>query len=212
MKPLIPKPIEAYAESCTTNESPLLKALIKETCKKMDNPQMLIGKTEGQFLKLLIRISGAKKILEIGTFTGYSALIMAEGLPDNGRLITCEVSEKSAEIAARYFRKSPHGGKIRLKLAPAIDTLKKMRDESFDFVFIDADKSSYPRYYDESMRVLKRGGLIVADNSLWSGKVIDPEDDDSRAIARFNRKVKRDSRVEKVMLTVRDGLYLIRKN
>jgi caffeoyl-CoA O-methyltransferase len=137
--------------------------------------------------------------------------MMAEGLPDDGELITCELATNNAAIARRYFDGSPYGGKIQLKIGPAIDTLKEIPDGSSDFVFIDADKASYPLYYEESVRILKTGCIIAADNTLWSGRVLDPEDDESRAISLFNTTVREDERVDKVMLTVRDGMYLIRK-
>jgi caffeoyl-CoA O-methyltransferase len=172
---------------------------------------MQTGKVEGAFLKLLVRLSGARKVLEIGTFTGYSALMMAEGLPADGELVTCEISEEHASLAQRYFDRSPNGRKIRLALGPAADTLRGIPDGSVDLVFIDADKERYPFYYEESVRVLRSGGLIAADNVLWYGRVLSPEDDASRAIVRFNRTVMGDDRVEKVMLPVRDGVYLIRK-
>jgi caffeoyl-CoA O-methyltransferase len=211
MSGIIPEAIDKYVEEHSSPVSELLSKLEKETVEQTDCPQMLCGRVEGMLLQILIKISGAKKIVEIGTFTGYSALIMAEGLPDDGELITCEVSSKNAEIARRYFEMSPFGDKIRLELRPAINTLRTIDDGSVDFVFIDADKISYALYYEESLRILKPGGLIAADNTLWSGRALDPEDSESQSIALFNTTVKKDNRVEKVMLTVRDGIYLIRK-
>ncbi len=211
MSYLLPEVIEKYVEEHTRPISMLLEELEIETNENTDCPQMLCGKVEGKLLQLLIKISGVRTVVEIGTFTGYSALMMAEGLPEDGKLITCEINKRFAGIARRYFKKSQHLKKIVLKIGPAIDTLKDMQDESVDFVFIDADKPSYPIYYDESIRILRRGGLIVVDNALWSGNVIYPEDENSRAISLFNKKVKDDKRTEKVMLTVRDGIYLIRK-
>ena len=208
---LLPKPVERYVHKQTSPESRLLRELERETHETTQYPQMLTGRVEGRLLKMLVHISGARKVLEIGTFTGYSALLMAEGLPDHGELITCEISRQCAAVARKYFKRSPHGHKIRLRPGPAMKTIQKIPDESIDFVFIDADKPSYPRYYDESVRILKRGGIIAADNALWNGQVLDPVDEDSRAIALFNSKVKSDRRVEKVLLTVRDGVYLIRK-
>jgi caffeoyl-CoA O-methyltransferase len=177
----------------------------------MENPQMLTGKVEGRLLQMLVRISGAKRVVEVGTFTGYSALMMAAGLPESGELVTCEISRECAQIARRYFKKSVYGRKIRLHLGSALDTLSRLPDRSADLVFIDADKPSYALYYEESIRILRKGGLIAVDNVLWSGSVLKPDDNDSRAIASLNERVKGDRRVEKVMLTVRDGIYLIRK-
>lgn len=211
MKLFVPQKIEQYAAEYTSPLSPLLEELQRETISTMDNAQMLTGVVEGRLLQMLVKISGAKRVFEIGTFTGFSALIMAEGLPEDGELITCETKKEHAAFARRYFRRSPHGKKIRLKTGPAIKTLKSISDKSMDFIFIDADKTSYPLYYSEGMRILRKGGLIAADNVLWGGKVLRPDDDESRAIALFNDMVKNDSRAEKVFLPVRDGVYLIRK-
>ncbi|UCG78957.1 MAG: class I SAM-dependent methyltransferase [Nitrospirota bacterium] len=211
MSYFIPGPIEEYVEKHSSPVPLLLKELETETIEKTDSPQMLSGPVEGKFLQMLIKVSGARLVVEIGTFTGYSALMMAEGLPDNGRLITCEISEVSANIARKYFARSAHGNKIDLKMGPAIDTLKKIPEGSVDFVFLDADKVSYSLYYEEGLRILKHGGLIAADNALWGGRVISPDDNESRAIAAFNDLVMNDDRAEKVMLTMRDGVYLIRK-
>ncbi|UCF87412.1 MAG: class I SAM-dependent methyltransferase [Nitrospiraceae bacterium] len=211
MKPLLARSIERYALEHTSPAGELLEKLEEETYEKMEYPQMLTGKVEGRLLQMLVHVSRAKKVVEIGTFTGYSAIMMAEGLPENGKLVTCEVSRECAQIARRYFRKSEHGGKIQLRLGPAKDTLSRIADRSVDFVFIDADKPSYTLYYEESVRILRKGGLIAVDNVLWSGSVLKPDDNDSRAIASLNERVKEDRRVEKVMLTIRDGVYLIRK-
>jgi caffeoyl-CoA O-methyltransferase len=209
--PIIPGAIEIFALDHTTPLPELLEELQRETHEKMENPQMLTGRVEGRLLQMLVRLSGAKRVVEIGTFTGFSALMMAEGLPDEGELITCEISREFAEVARRYFDRSSHKDKIRLRVGPAINALRGMPNRCADFVFIDADKTSYINYYEEGMRILKSGGLITVDNVLWSGRVLNPRDEDSRAIAEFDRRVMEDSRAEKVMLTVRDGLYLIRK-
>ncbi len=211
MKPLLARSIEKYAWEHTSPAGELLEKLEEETYEKMEYPQMLTGKVEGRLLQMLVQVSRAKKVVEIGTFTGYSALMMAAGLPENGKLITCEVSHECARIARRYFRKSEYGRKIQLRLGPAKDTLSRIPDRSVDFVFIDADKPSYAFYFEESVRILRKGGLIAVDNVLWSGGVLKPDDNDSRAIASLNEKIKVDRRVEKVMLTIRDGVYLIRK-
>jgi len=207
----LPEDLRRYVEEHVGPVPPLLEELERETRKSTDSPGMLTGKVEGAFLKLLVRLSGARKVLEIGTFTGYSALMMAEGLPADGELVTCEISKEHASLAQRYFDRSPNGRKIRIALGPAAETLRGIPDGSVDFVFIDADKERYPFYYEECVRVLRSGGLIAADNVLWYGRVLSPEDEASRAIVRFNRTVMGDDRVEKVMLPVRDGIYLIRK-
>ena len=204
---------EKYIDDHTDDVSPLLRELVEETEEVTGLSRWSIGKVEGKLLQLLVKISGARNAIEIGTFTGYSALIIAEALPVDGRLITCEANEKHAEIALRYFKKSPHGGKIRLELKPAMETLKGIADSSVDFVFIDADKPSYGRYFDEAMRILQTGGLIFVDNVFWRNKIFKQPitNANARAIAAFNEKVKNDDRAEKVMLSVRDGVYLIRK-
>lgn len=207
----MPEEIEQYALLHSEPVSPLLVELEKVTRERTTEPQMLSGRVEGRLLKMLIQLSGSRTVVEIGTFTGYSALMMAEGLPEDGELYTFELNEEYARIALRYFERSPHAGKIKLVFGNAIDTMKEIRDETVDFIFIDADKTSYALYYEEGLRVLRAGGLIAVDNTLWSGRVLKPRDDDATAIALFNRSVAQDGRVEKVMLTVRDGVTLIRK-
>jgi len=212
MKLFFPEALERYALQHTSPPSPLLDELERETRENLPDAQMLTGRVEGTFLRMLVRMSGARRVLEIGTYTGYSALMMAEALPDDGLLVTCEVSEKHAVIAEGYFRRSPHGGKIRLARGPALETLTSLEAGTFDFIFIDADKPRYPAYYETSLRLLRTGGILCADNVFWSGEVLKPEDEDSRGIAEFNAQVGRDDRAEKVMLSVRDGIYLIIKN
>lgn len=203
--------VEQFAYNHTTPESEIFRRLRDETYKDMDCPQMQVGRIEGQFLKMLVRLSGARRILEIGMFTGYSGLMMAEGLPDDGRLITCDINPKAKEVASRYFAQSPHGHKIEIRLGPALDTIRTLSGP-FDMVFIDADKHNYSNYYDAVMPLLKPGGLIAVDNVLWSGRVVNPQDDETRAIVAFNDKVQADPRVDNVCLTVRDGVMLIWKN
>lgn len=211
MKLFFPEKLERYAHDHTTRAPDFLEELEAETKKRMPQSQMLTGRVEGTLLRMLVGISGAKRVVDIGTYTGYSALMMAEALPPDGELITCEISEEYAEIALRYIARSPQSGKIRLRVGAALETLREIPSGSTDFVFIDADKSSYPEYYEESLRILRSGGLIAVDNVFWSGKVLKPGDRDSLAITEFNELVKSDQRVEKVMLSVRDGVYLIRK-
>lgn len=203
--------MERYAHAHTTRPSDLLEELERETKKCVPMSQMLTGSVEGTLLRMLVRISGAKKVVDVGTYTGYSALMMAEGLPPDGELITCEVSKDHAELALRFIARSPRANQIRLRLGHALDTLREIPSGSTDFVFIDADKSSYSDYYEESLRIIRHGGLIAVDNVFWSGKVLNPGDEDSLAIVEFNELVKNDERVEKVMLSIRDGVYLIRK-
>jgi len=207
---LVPETIEDYAASHTEPMGPLFQALQEETYAKMRSPQMQVGRIEGTFLRLLVRISKAKRVLELGMFTGYSALMMAEGLPEDGELITCDVDPKAEEMAKRYFAQSPHGRKITVRMGPALETIKSLRGP-LDMVFIDADKENYSHYYEAVLPLLRTGGLLVADNVLWSGRVLKPQEETDRAIAAFNEKVARDSRVEKVLLTVRDGMMLAYK-
>jgi caffeoyl-CoA O-methyltransferase len=210
MNDFIDPAVEQFARNHTEPESELHVRLREETHRVMDRPQMQVDVIEGRFLKMLVRLTGARTILEIGMFTGYSALMMAEGLPDDGRLITCEVNPKAEAIARRYFSESPHGRKITIRMGPALETIRTLSGP-LDLVFIDADKANYSNYYEASLPLLKPGGLIVADNVLWSGKVMDPKDADDHAIVAFDRMVQSDRRVENVCLTVRDGMMLARK-
>lgn len=205
--------LEAYVDSHTDEVSDLLLELARETEALTGRMRWSIGKVEGKLLQLLVKISSSTRIVEIGTFTGFSALLMAEALPAEGRLITCEASQEYADIASRYFERSPHGSKIDLRVGPALQTLEALPDQKTDFVFIDADKPSYGSYYDEGLRLLKSGGLIFVDNVFWRQKIFKSRitNENASAIAAFNEKVNSDQRVEKVMLSVRDGVYLIRK-
>lgn len=207
MTSFIDEKVEQFAREHTEAEGDLFVRLREETCRTMESPQMQVDRIEGELLKMLVRLTGARLVLEIGTFTGYSALKMAAGLPDDGRLITCEVDPGAEAIARRYFAESPHGSKIDLRMGPALETIKTLTGP-FDLVFIDADKQNYSKYYEASLALLKPGGLIVADNVLWSGKVIDPKEDNDHAIVAFDRLVQSDPRVENVCLTVRDGIML----
>lgn len=206
----IDEKIEAYAHGHTEAENELLRRLENETYESLEIPQMLTGRIEGRLLKLLVRLTGARRVLEIGTFSGYSALSMAEALPDNGSLITCDLDPACIRVARRYFSESQHGDKITLIEGPALETLRSLTGP-FDMVFIDADKENYLNYYEAVLPLLRDGGLVVVDNVLWSGRVLDPRDETDKAIHRFNEAVMADGRVEPVMLTVRDGVYLIRK-
>jgi caffeoyl-CoA O-methyltransferase len=203
----IDKAIEDFAHDHTSEESELYLRLRDETYASMHNPQMQVGRIEGRFLKMLVRLTGARRILEIGMFTGYSALMMAEGMPDDGKLITCDVDPKAEAIARRYFSESPNGHKIEIRMGPALETIKTL-SAPLDMVFIDADKANYTNYYEGCFPLVRPGGLIVADNVLWSGAVLEPKDEDSHAIVAFDKHVQADPRVENVCLTVRDGMML----
>ena len=199
--------VERFAHDHTKPESDLFRRLREETYAQMDCPQMQVGRIEGRFLKMLVRLTGARSVLEIGMFTGYSALMMAEGLPRDGHIITCDIDPKAEAIARRYFAESPDGHKIEIRMGPALETIATLTGP-IDMVFIDADKRNYPNYYEACLPLLRPGGLLVADNVLWSGRVLQPEDDDTRAIVAFNEQVQADSRVENICLTVRDGMML----
>jgi caffeoyl-CoA O-methyltransferase len=210
MRPLIAPAIERYTERHTSEATEVLNRLEEETRRVTAQPQMLSGRVEGQFLRLLVAVSGARRVLEVGMFTGYSALSMAEAIPDDGELLTCERNEESAAIAKRYFDESPHGKKIRVLMGNALETLETLHGP-FDFAFLDADKENYPRYYERLVELVRPGGLIAVDNALWSGDVLSPEEAESTAIHQLNVRASTDDRVESVLLTVRDGVLLIRK-
>jgi len=207
---LVDEKIEDYALAHSTPPDPLLAELAEETKATMSAPQMLTGPVEGRFLELLVHASGARRILEIGTFTGFSALSMAAALPEDGTIDTLDIEPKHAEVAQRYFDRSPHGSKITLHLGPALDTIAGL-EGSFDLVFIDADKENYDAYYEAVLPRLSEGALIAIDNTLWSGRVLEPEDETTRLIAALNDKLAADERVVAVQLTVRDGITLLRR-
>lgn len=210
MIPIIPPAIEEYCRAHSISASPLRDELFAYTQAHCKLPQMLTGPLEGAFLAMLVRLTRARRIVEIGLFTGYSALSMAEALPDDGRIVSCEINEENAAIARRFIARSPHGGKIEIRMGPALDTLQSLNGP-FDFAFVDADKENYIAYFEALVPKLVSGGLIAADNVLWSGKVLDPKEPSDRAIVAFNDHVARDPRVEVVMLPVRDGVSLIRR-
>lgn len=210
MEPLIDPNLERYAEEHSSDVPELLQRLERETLASMESPQMLSGRTEGQLLRLLIQMTGASTVLEVGTFTGYSALMMSSALPEDGELITLEVDPKAEAVARRYFAESEHGPKIRLVMGPALESLASIGGR-FDFAFVDADKQNYPLYYDRILPLLRPGGVLAVDNVLWSGRVLDPRDEETRAIHELNERARTDPRVEHVLLTVRDGVLVVRK-
>ena len=207
---IVDQDLERYAFEHTRPEPELLRKLSDETHARMQMPQMLTGRLEGRLLKLLAQVSGARRVLEIGTFTGYSALSMAEGIPDEGEVITCEIDKTRAAMAQRYFDQSPHGRKISIRIGQALETLAGL-EAGFDLAFIDADKENYPLYYERTVDLVRPGGLILVDNTLWSGLILKPHDRESLAIDGVNKRIAGDARVENVLLTVRDGLQLVRK-
>ena len=207
----VPEEIEGYATAYSTVESPVLRKLREETYTATEAPYMLVGPLEAAMLKFLVKVSGAKRVLEVGTFTGYSALAMSEALPENGELITLEIDEVAASIAKRFFAKSPHGRKISVILGPALQTIPELKG-LFDLVFIDADKENYSNYWNLCTPKIKSGGLMVVDNVLWSlGDVIHPKTSTDKAIAAFNEMAHKDPQFETVVFTIRDGVLIALK-
>jgi predicted O-methyltransferase YrrM len=212
MEPIVPPPIEAYAEANSSPEPEHLQRVAEETRRLSGDAQMMVGQLEGRFLKMLVAMLRPQRVLEIGTFTGYSSLSMAEALPEGGRIITLEVDPRHEEIARRHIEASPYANRIEIRMGPALETLQAL-EGPFDFVFIDADKGNYRNYYEAVLPMLSEQGVVAVDNVLWSGQVLDPAagDHDAPAIVEFNAHVRNDPRVECVILTVRDGVTLIRK-
>jgi len=198
--------VEDYVEQLTSPHDPLLAALSEETARELGSTSMLTGPVAGRFLELLVWFGRPKHVLEIGTFSGHSALAMAAALPDDGHIDACEIDPDRAAFAQRYFDRSPHGSKITLHVGPAIETIERLEGE-FDLVFIDADKPGYVGYYEAVLPRLSERGLIAVDNTLAGGRVVDG----SAPAAAFNEHVARDTRSVQVILTVRDGITLIRR-
>ncbi len=209
---MVAKNAERYAAAHTSPMPDLLEEIEQFTLLNSPYPSMLTGRVEGRFLQLAVQLSAARNIVEIGTFTGYSALAMAMVLPPDGKIVTIDHDPEHAKIAQEFFSRSSVGAKITLRIGEALEVLRTLPAASTDLVFIDADKHNYDKYYREAMRILRNGGMILADNALWYGKIFEPEDDDSRAMADFNEMVNADGRTEKLFLTIRDGIYLIRKH
>lgn len=205
-----------YLLSSSLREPKLLKALREETAK-LPSANMQIAPEQGQFMALLVQLMGAKKTIEVGVYTGYSALAVAMALPDDGQILACDISEEYTAVARRYWQHAKISNKIDLHLAPATETLKQCIDEgkeaTFDFAFIDADKENYAKYFDLCFELLRPGGLIAIDNVLWNGVVIDQQnqDADTCAIRMFNQQLLSDDRVDISMVPIADGLTLARK-
>jgi predicted O-methyltransferase YrrM len=200
--------LHRYLLANALRETPVQRALRLRTLR-MPKANMLLAPEQGQFLQLLLRLTGARRIVEIGTFTGYSALAMALALPRGGRIVSCDQSEEWTSIARRYWKAAGVQNRISLRLAPALQTLKQLKGP-FDFAFIDADKKNYAAYYERCLELVRKGGLIAIDNTLWYGRVIDRRDrsEDTRAIRAFNRKLHRDRRVDIALVPIGDGLTL----
>jgi caffeoyl-CoA O-methyltransferase len=202
--------IEQYVKEHSSLESPVFKELAEKTRTSTSLPQMQVGHLEGSLLAFLIKISGAKNVLEIGTFTGYSTLRMAEALPEDGTIITLDKDESAVAIAKEFWDKSAHGRKIKSVIGNAAHSISTFPD-IFDVVFIDADKSNYPHYVEACYPKLKPGGFFIIDNTLWGGAVLDPKEKRDRIIAELNDSLAKDARFEVVMLPIRDGVTIARK-
>jgi predicted O-methyltransferase YrrM len=212
----LPQPLYNYMLSVSLREAPILRRLREETAQ-LPMARMQIAPEQGQFMALLARLTGARKTLEIGVFTGYSSLAVALALPPSGRLVACDIEPDWTDVARRYWALGGVADRIDLRLAPALETLDRLLAEgqagSFDFAFIDADKERYIAYYERCLTLVRPGGLIAIDNVLWSGRVLDEdsEDPETRAIRAFNRHLSRDERVELSMTPMADGLTLALK-
>ncbi len=201
--------LDDYLDAHATPLEPLLQENYEATYASLSSPQMIAGPVLGRLLRFLVATAAPRLVLEIGTFSGYSALAMAGGLPPDGRIVTCELSPERAQFAQSYFDRSPWADRIDLRVGPALDTVAGL-DGPFDFVFIDADKTGYPAYYDAVVPKLSPRGVIAIDNTLRGGDVADPVDDGDRAMATFNDHVHADARTESLILSVRDGVTLVR--
>jgi len=203
--------IETYAQAHSIPESDLCRALREETQRSMESPQMIVGPLEGAFLKMMTQLVRATSVLEIGMFTGYSALCFAEALPADGRVLTCEIDEESAALAHQYFARSPVGKKIDVRMGPALDTMRRLKGP-FDLIFIDADKINYVNYYRRALDLVSPQGVILIDNVLWDGEVLKhpTPDENTATIQELNRVVATDPHVTAVLVTIRDGVLVIR--
>jgi caffeoyl-CoA O-methyltransferase len=204
--------VEEYAERHSTEPTDLFRRLAEETRAKTTAPAMMVGQLEGHLLGEIVRISGARRILELGTFTGYSSISMALALPPDGRVITCDVNEETRAIARRYAQEAGVVDRIDYRLGPALETVAGL-DGPFDIVFIDADKVNYVNYYEATLPLLADDGVLLVDNALADGDVVDPANagESARAIHALNDRIRADDRVENVLLTVRDGINLVRR-
>ena len=203
----IDEAIDQYCVEHSEPEHPIFKKLHERTYAEMELPQMLAGNLVGNFIQLMIRLSSAQRMVEVGTFTGYSSLKMAQALPDDGEVITLEYETKHADFAQGFFDESPWGHKITLKRGAALEHLPHVLGP-IDLAFIDADKVNYIAYYEALFKILRPGGMIILDNALWSGSVLQPEEESAHALAQMNDHVHQDTRVHHMLLPLRDGLML----
>jgi caffeoyl-CoA O-methyltransferase len=203
------KQIAEYTESFTSEEPEIIKELVKASKNDLQFVDMLSGRQTGLMLKMLVAISGSKRVLEVGTFTGYSAMMMADALPDDGELITCEMNERYQEISEPFFSKDPYRNKISQKLGNALKLIPELEGK-FDLIFLDADKVNYPEYYRLAKTKINPGGLIVIDNVLWDGDVMEKKNRKAAAIHQMNEIIRDDKEVEQLMLPLRDGVTIVR--
>ena len=206
---LVGSSVNTYCDAHTVPQSDAMRAIYEETRANEEMWIMMIGAVEAALLRLMVQLGGAKRVLEVGTFTGYSAMAMAEGLPDDGELITLDISEQWTAIAKKHWATSPHGKKIRLMLGPAAETLGTL-EGPFDVAFVDADKSGYPGYWDAIVPMMRQGGLVICDNVLAGGRVAAPDGERAESMHAFNEKVASDARVQPIMLPIRDGVSISR--
>ncbi|MDZ7757023.1 O-methyltransferase [Rhodohalobacter sp.] len=203
------KQIAEYTESFTSEEPEIIKELVMASDEDLEYIDMLSGRQTGMLLKMLVTISGAKRILEVGTFTGYSAIMMAHALPDGGELITCEMNERYRKISEPFFAREPYRTKITQKMGNALEIIPTL-EGTFDLIFLDADKVNYPKYYRLAKKKINSGGLIVVDNVLWGGEVLDRKNRKAKAIHQMNEIIRDDDEVEQLMLPLRDGVTIVR--
>ena len=202
-----------YAEAFSSPENPVLDELARDCYANYESQSMLSGFLQGRILSMLAKMIQPRRVLEVGTYLGYSAMCLAEGLAEDGKVITLDIDEKTSAVARAYVARSAHSSRIDFRLGPAVDIIPGL-DETFDLVFIDADKPNYPHYYDLAFPKVRMGGFLIADNVLWKGKVADDEathDSHTKVLHEFNKKVRADERVSHVLLPVRDGLMIVRK-
>ena len=202
------KDINQYCEIHSYQDSEILQELIAFTYKNEAAPQMISGLQVGNILQAIIKLSSVKSILEIGMFTGYSALKMAESLPKNGKIYTCEIAENHILNAKQFFKRSEHGYKIKILEGDALKSINTLNHSSFDLCFIDADKKNYPLYYKKCIELLKPKGCLILDNMLWGGEVLNPKDDEAKAIALTGKLIQENNNIFNTLLTIRDGLML----
>ena len=206
---IVNKRIAEYTESFTTEEPEIVKELIRESEKDLKHIDMVSGRRTGMLLKLLVQISGAQRVLDVGTFTGYSALMMASALPENGELITIEMNSRYREVSDQFFSREPYSSKIRQIMGNALEVIPGL-EGTFDLVYVDADKISYPRYWEIIRKKTVHGSLIVLDNMLWDGMVLNAKEGKEYAIHKTSELIRDDDGVEQLMLPLRDGVTVVR--